>query len=59
MFAQNEYYYGQIKMLFRPWWSEDHSAQPIHNYVWHIWRKSHKYFMGKYPITLYSEGKQP
>jgi len=32
------YYYGQIKMMFRPWWSEERIAQPIHNYVWHVWR---------------------
>lgn len=31
-------YYGQIHMMFRPWWSESRDAQPIHNYVWHIWR---------------------
>jgi hypothetical protein len=32
------YYYGQIKLRFRPWWSEERTAQPIHNYVWHVWR---------------------
>lgn len=37
MFAGNAYYAMEIKMLFRPWWSEDRKAQPIHNYVWHIW----------------------
>ena len=31
-------YHGQIKLLFRPWWSEERQAHPIHNYVWHIWR---------------------
>ncbi len=33
----NDKYYGQIRMRFRPWWSEERKAQPIHNYVWHIW----------------------
>jgi hypothetical protein len=28
---------GQTRMRFRPWWSGDRKAQPIHNYVWHIW----------------------
>lgn len=37
MFQENPFYYGQVKLLFRPWWSEDRTAQPIHNYVWHIW----------------------
>lgn len=30
-------YRGQTRMRFRPWWSEDRKAQPIHNYVWHVW----------------------
>lgn len=36
---QNEYYLGEIKLLFRPWWSNEHSKQPIHNFVWQIWMK--------------------
>jgi len=36
-FFDNIYYHGQIRMRFRPWWSEERKAQPIHNYVWHIW----------------------
>lgn len=35
---QSEYYLGEIKLLFRPWWSDEHSKQPIHNFVWHIWK---------------------
>ena len=31
-------YTGQIKLRFRPWWSEDRKAQPIHNYVWQLWK---------------------
>jgi hypothetical protein len=30
-------YLGQTRMRFRPWWSEERKAQPIHNYVWHSW----------------------
>ncbi len=36
-FFDSPYYHGQIRMRFRPWWSEERKAQPIHNYVWHIW----------------------
>jgi hypothetical protein len=36
LFDRKEYY-GQIRMRFRPWWTEERKAQPIHNYVWHIW----------------------
>lgn len=43
------YYYGQIHMMFRPWWSEDKKAQPIHNFVWHIWRMG----AGKEPVVKY------
>lgn len=30
-------YYGQIKLCFRPYWTEDRKHSPIHNFVWHIW----------------------
>lgn len=43
MFSDNPNYYGQIKMLFRPWWVADKKSSPIHNFVWHIWKA------GKYP----------
>jgi hypothetical protein len=33
----HKFYWGAIHMMFRPWWTEDRTAQPIHNYVWHIW----------------------
>lgn len=32
-------YAGEIKLLFRPFWTEDRSMEPKHNYVWHIWMK--------------------
>lgn len=34
----SDWYAGQIRMRFRPWWSEERDAQPIHNFVWHIWQ---------------------
>lgn len=34
---KSPFYAGQIKLLFRPWWSENHSQAPIHNFVWHVW----------------------
>lgn len=30
-------YRGQTRLRFRPWWSEDRKAQPIHSYVFHVW----------------------
>ena len=38
MFRDNKYYAGRIELLFRPWWNEKREAQPIHNYVWQLWR---------------------
>jgi len=46
----NPYYAGQVKMMFRPWWSEEKKFQPIHNFVWHIWRND-KFFDN--PVVLY------
>jgi hypothetical protein len=34
------WYACQIRMRFRPWWSEERKSQPIHNFVWHIWQRS-------------------
>lgn len=31
-------YHGQVHMMFRPYWSTEKKAEPIHNFVWHIWR---------------------
>jgi len=33
----SEVYLGQIKLRFRPWWTDERKAVPIHNYVWHVW----------------------
>lgn len=43
------YYFAQIHMMFRPWWSEDHSQSPIHNFVWHIWKRDND----DMPMVLY------
>lgn len=33
------FYLGQIHMMFRPLWIKGKKKhEPIHNYVWHIWR---------------------
>ena len=42
LFDPDTHYAGQVKMRFRPWWSEDRSKQPIHSYVWHIWDRRHR-----------------
>ena len=49
-------YYGQIKLCFRPWWSEDRTAQPIHNYVWHIWMTAKAEY--QLPVVLYTDGME-
>jgi len=46
-------YYGQIKLRFRPWWSDDRTAQPIHNYVWQIWKAD-----ATNPRVLFADGKE-
>jgi len=54
MFEDSKYY-AQVKLLFRPWWSEDRKAQPIHNYCWHIWMK----VTYGIPMVRYSYGNVP
>jgi hypothetical protein len=54
---ESPFYFGQIKLLFRPWWSEERKSQPIHNYVWHIW--THERLQNHCPVVLYSEGCNP
>lgn len=49
-------YAGQIKLRFRPWWSESHKKQPIHNYVWQLWTQSAAI---TYPVVLFASGVQP
>lgn len=44
----------QIKLRFRPWWSESREAQPIHNYVWQVWSSS-----ASRPVVLFSNGTHP
>lgn len=56
MFDNHPNYAGQIKLLFRPWWTKRKKGDkgPIHNFVWHVWlagvRKSS-------PIVMYSDGE--
>lgn len=50
----NDKYHGQIRMRFRPWWSEERKAQPIHNYVWHIWTNGNN----KFPTIYYWPKKE-
>jgi len=49
----NRYYAGQFKLLFRPYWSEERKASPIHNYVWHIWSYFTNPTQRPYVIYLY------
>lgn len=53
-------YLCQIHMTFRPWWSDERKAQPIHNFVWHVWAKTPQCFMSDgLPFLLYSDGTGP
>jgi len=45
------HYFGQIKMCFRPYWTEERKFSPIHNYVWHIWTADA--VERDYPAVLY------
>lgn len=54
MFRDNEFYFGKIQLLFRPWWSLERKAQPIHNYVWHIWTSN----IVESPKIMYSLGNK-
>jgi hypothetical protein len=59
----SEYYYGQVKLRFRPWWTEDRSIAPIHNYLWHVWRHDSKfppcvlYYTAPYDPKYAAKGK--
>lgn len=43
-------YFGQVKLCFRPYWTEERKHSPIHNYVWHIWRSDTNV---DYPVMPY------
>jgi len=47
-------YAGQIKLRFRPWWSESRKHQPIHNYVWQLWTADSTQ---KQPLVLFAAGQ--
>lgn len=53
MFSHS-FYAGQIKLTFRPWWSTNHTAQPIHNYCWQIWLRKPQ----NPPRVWYADGSQ-
>lgn len=44
-------YAGQIKLRFRPWWTESRDKQPIHNYVWQVWTGD-----ANCPLVRYASG---
>jgi len=56
MFSRNKHYLCKIELLFRPWWSQEKKAQPIHNYAWYIWKFKSEY---KLPFVLSSLGVRP
>lgn len=49
-FFDSDLYAGQVRMRFRPWWTEERTAQPIHNYVWHLWTRIPN---GEPPFIIY------
>jgi hypothetical protein len=65
MFELNHYYYGQIKLLFRPKWIEkddmqegEEEHQPFHPFVFHIWTVKGRQEC-QHPVVLYSDGRRP
>lgn len=46
-------YAEQVHMMFRPYWSTEKKSSPIHNFVWHIWKKD----CSDFPIILYWKEK--
>jgi len=50
-------YLGQVRMRFRPWWTEERNKQPIHNYVWHVWVRDFGPVFADYSsVVYYSNG---
>ena len=43
-------YAGQTRMRFRPWWSAERKAQPVHNFSWHVWCR---FPAGREPVIRY------
>ena len=33
---------ASIRLLYRPWWSQERIKQPIHSYQWLIWDRRHQ-----------------
>lgn len=57
MFALNDYYFGQIKTLFRPRWFEKRpgDSQGMHPFIWHIWKIGGPYYSH---VVLHSDGRK-
>jgi hypothetical protein len=34
---ESKFYSGQIKLCFRPYWTDERHVMPFHSYAWHIW----------------------
>ncbi len=54
LFCGNKNYAGKTILLFRPFWSAERKASPIHNYQWLVWRKTNTLCD---PIVKYSGGE--
>lgn len=55
LFNGNPFYRGQIKLCFRPYWSDKPKKhEPIHQFVWHIWTSER----GIPPQVYYSLGEK-
>ena len=35
----SELFAGAVRLTFRPWWTSERSATPIHNYQWLLWTR--------------------
>ena len=54
LFRDCPHYAGQIKLTFRPIWIKGkQKAEPIHNYVWHIWTLNAS--TRELPFVIYSQ----
>jgi hypothetical protein len=40
-FFDHPHFAGLLRLRFRPWWTTDRKASPIHNYQWVIWDERH------------------
>jgi hypothetical protein len=47
------FYYGQIKICSRLWWTESREVSPIHNYSWFVFRRANPAQSPRTPVMLY------